>query len=381
MRFAGVFALLLVCAATARSQQPRVAATVYDRVILGGRVIDPASKLDAVRNVGITFDRIAAVTKARIRGRDTLDARGLVVAPGFIDLHAHGQNDESYRYYVMDGVTTALEMEGGVWPVARFYEKREGTSRVNFGATVSHIDAREVAVTGESNGGSDTAAAKNFTTPHLLVTLRTMFMRGLDEGGLGIGMGLADTPGASELEIYQNFELCAERKVVCFTHLRRLGIAGLQEVIADALGTGASLQVVHVNSTAGSQIQLSLDLIHRAQAAGLDVSAESYPYNRGSTGIKGAAFDSMEAWVGRGVARYEDLIWSATGEHLTAESFTTYRAKGGLVILPPGPDSTVRIALADPTLIIVSDALPYKDHRGHPRLAGTYARVLGYYVR
>src|SRR5881396_517663 len=84
---------------------------VYDGVILGGRVMDPASKLDAVRNIGLLGGRIAVITTQTIRGRDTIDARRLVVAPGFIDLHAHGQTPETYRFYSLDGVTTALELE------------------------------------------------------------------------------------------------------------------------------------------------------------------------------------------------------------------------------------------------------------------------------
>ena len=64
---------------------------VYDRVILDGRVLDPASKLNAVRNIGLRDGRIAIITTEAIRGRDTVNVRGLVVAPGFIDLHAHGQ--------------------------------------------------------------------------------------------------------------------------------------------------------------------------------------------------------------------------------------------------------------------------------------------------
>src|SRR5438552_18867836 len=82
----------------------------YDLVILGGRVMDPASGLHAVRNVAIAGGRVAAITTGRIAGRDTIDARGLVVAPGFVDLHSHGQDDESYRYYAMDGGTTALDL-------------------------------------------------------------------------------------------------------------------------------------------------------------------------------------------------------------------------------------------------------------------------------
>src|ERR1041385_8709240 len=87
----------------------QVGTHVYDRVILGGRVMDPASGLDAIRNVGLDGGRIAVITPDPIVGRDTIDARGLVVAPGFIDLHSHAQTDETYRMQALDGVTTALE--------------------------------------------------------------------------------------------------------------------------------------------------------------------------------------------------------------------------------------------------------------------------------
>src|SRR5437764_13610121 len=86
---------------------------VYDRVILGGRGIDPATRRDAVRNIGLTGGRIAVITTHAIRGRDTVDARGLVVAPGFIDLHAHGQTPETHRVYPLHGVTTPRELELG----------------------------------------------------------------------------------------------------------------------------------------------------------------------------------------------------------------------------------------------------------------------------
>jgi len=88
----GSLAALAVAALSA--QNPGNA--VYDRVILGGRVMDPASGLDAIRNVGLLDGRIAVITTEAVRGRDTIDARGLVVAPGFIDLHAHGQTPETY---------------------------------------------------------------------------------------------------------------------------------------------------------------------------------------------------------------------------------------------------------------------------------------------
>src|SRR3954451_21574741 len=113
-------------------------AQTYDLVIRGGRVIDPESKLDAVRNIGITGGKVRAVSAASLTGRSTIDAKGLVVAPGFIDLHAHGQDAENYRYKAMDGVTTALELEIGVGDVNAWYAEREGKALVNYGASTGH---------------------------------------------------------------------------------------------------------------------------------------------------------------------------------------------------------------------------------------------------
>src|SRR2546430_3549116 len=112
---------------------------VYARVILGGRVIDPATRLDAVRNIGLTAGRIAVISTHAIRGRDTLDAHGLVVAPGFIDLHAHGQTPETYRFYSLDGVTTALELELGTSDVAAWYGERRAGGAIQPGVRTAPL--------------------------------------------------------------------------------------------------------------------------------------------------------------------------------------------------------------------------------------------------
>src|SRR5437667_10254818 len=117
-------------------------AQTYDLVVAGGRVLDPASNLDAVRHIGIRAGKIAAVSATPLQGRETLDAAGLTVAPGFIDLHSHGQTPENYRFKAMDGVTTALELEVGVSPVGAWYKAREGRSLIHFGASAGHIPAR-----------------------------------------------------------------------------------------------------------------------------------------------------------------------------------------------------------------------------------------------
>jgi imidazolonepropionase-like amidohydrolase len=123
----------------------------YDVVLHRGRVVDPESGLDAVRDVAVVGKKIVAISTRPLRGKVEIDVAGLVVAPGFIDLHLHGQTPENYRYKAMDGVTTALELEIGVSPVSDWYAAREGKALVNFAASAGHIPAR-MAVMGGGNG-------------------------------------------------------------------------------------------------------------------------------------------------------------------------------------------------------------------------------------
>ena len=94
----------------------------YDVVLAGGRVVDPEKRLDKTLNVGITGGRIAAISSEPLRGAKMIDAAGLVVAPGFIDLHAHGQHLPAAWMQAFDGVTTALELESGLLPISTFYK-------------------------------------------------------------------------------------------------------------------------------------------------------------------------------------------------------------------------------------------------------------------
>src|SRR5688572_3818438 len=131
MRTLPLFLLLSVLGA----QQP---APQYELVIAGGRVMDPESGLDAVRHIGIRDGKIAGISEQPLTGKISLQAAGRVVAPGFIDLHAHGQTNQANEYQAHDGVTTALELEVGVPSVGTFLKSRENKSILNFGATSSH---------------------------------------------------------------------------------------------------------------------------------------------------------------------------------------------------------------------------------------------------
>src|SRR5213595_2739423 len=162
---------------------------VYDRVILGGHVMDPASGLDAVRNLGLSGGRIAVITTEAIRGRDTVDARGLVVAPGFIDLHAHGQTPETYRFYSLDGVTTALELELGTSDVAAWYRERSAGERINYGVSIGHIKVRMVVMHDSGTWMPVGDGAYRAASPAQIREIVRGIEIGLSEGAVSIGAG------------------------------------------------------------------------------------------------------------------------------------------------------------------------------------------------
>jgi len=356
----------------------------YDLVLANGRVMDPASGLDAVRQVGIRGGKIAAISAGTLRGATVLDVKGLVVAPGFIDLHSHGQTPENYRFKARDGVTTALEMEVGVLPVKAWYGEREGRALINFGATVGHIPARMEVLhdTGAFLPRDKATGPANADERRAVLDL---LGRGLDEGALGIGMGIAYVTEATRAEIFEVFRFAAERKATIYVHMRASGpvepgaIDSLQEVMADAAASGAPVHIVHITSTGLRETGLCLEMIAGARKRGLDVTTEAYPYTAGMTDIASAIF--ADGWQQRtGGISYGDLQWALTGERLTAESFARYRQQGGMVTIHSIPEEVVRTAMANPMVMIASDGI-MQDGKGHPRAAGTYARVLGRYVR
>ncbi|MFZ4793916.1 MAG: amidohydrolase family protein [Blastocatellia bacterium] len=358
---------------------------VYDLVLARGRVMDPESGLDGIRYVGVRGSRIEAISERSLTGTVTIDATGMVIAPGLIDLHSHGQNDENYRYKARDGVTTALELEVGTADVPAWYAEREGKSLINYGVTVGHVPVR-MKVMGDT--GSWLPRDKAITTRATVDENRQimdLMVRGLDDGAIGIGFGIAYVTGTRREEIMNIFQLAADRGMTCFTHVRSHGavepgsaLESMQEVVANAAATGASLHIVHVTSTGLIQTPDCLRLIDGAQRRGLDVTTEAYPYTAAMTGIETAIFD--EGWQQKMGIGYGDLQWVATGERLTPESFARYRRQGGLVVIHSIPEQIARLAVSHPRIMIASDGV-INDGKGHPRGAGSYARVLGRYVR
>jgi dihydroorotase len=355
-----------------------LAAQNYDIVLRGGRVMDPESGLDAVRQVGINGKKIAAISTTPLRGKIEIDASGLVVAPGFIDLHQHSHTPEAYRFKAMDGVTTALELEVGVSPVGQWYAAHEGKSLINFGASSGHIPAR-MAVMHDTGGLLPRDGAVNQATPDEQKAVRAAIENGLEEGGLGMGLGIAYTPAANADEILSLFYLESKFKRPVFVHMRDAGnvIVALQEVITDAAAAGVPLHVLHINSAGAAKTPEALRLIEGVRKSGLDVTTEAYPYAASMTEIAASRFPN---WENQPPEYFAKFMWPPTGERLTRESFARYRKQGGFVVMFGNTEEMVKVAIDNPLVMIASDGIMEKGV-GHPRAAGTYARVLGKYVR
>lgn len=412
--------LAIACVVALWSVATAWAAETYEVVISRGRVIDPESGLDAVRDVGIAGDKIVAVSEQRLHGQRTIDARDLVVAPGFIDLHSHAQQLPAARMQALDGVTTALELEGGVLPVGRFYELTGKEGRpINFGASASWAAARYAVFNSLSGPELPRLPNEMFKKDNWVNSIADSAQQarilallddGLREGALGVGVLLAYAPGSGNKEYYEVNKLAAARQVASFTHVRygstlepNSAFEAYSEVVAAAAATGAQMHICHFNSTSGRDIVLAREVIEAAQRRGLPISVEAYPYSAASTMI-GSAFFRGPNWQERlGGVRYEDFLLE--GEVLDQARFEELQRSQPQTVIVFNylrPDINARdaeyldMSVLYPGGAIASDAgwwtvagtpvegevwpMP-KNAFSHPRSAGTFARLLRMYTR
>lgn len=347
-----------------------------DVVIVNGRVIDPESGLDGVRHIGIAGRSIAAISSDRLTGTTTIDAAGLVVAPGFIDVHAHGQTPETYAFQARDGVTTALELEIGASDIERWYGERQAGRLINYGVSIGHIPVRMAVMrdpgtllpTGPGAHGAASAAQ--------VKQIADSVERGIRAGAVSVGAGFPYTPAANRDELLAVFRIASQHRVPVHVHIRR-GVPGLEEAISLAAETKAPLHVVHINSSALGATREMLQMVVDAKKRGLDITTEAYPYSAGMTEIQSANLDEFEKGPDE---RLPLLEWPRTGERLNRQSFQKYRKMGGPVVLHTNTDDMVALAVNSPLTMIASDAY-WENGTGHPRTTGTFSKVLGRFVR
>jgi Amidohydrolase family len=388
--------------------------TSPDIVLYGGRVIDPETGRDEIADVAISAGRITEIGHAIETAALDLDVTGQVVTAGFIDLHSHTADIPGLRLRALDGVTTALELEAGVSPVAAAYRQAAAEGRpVNYGFAASWALARMEAVAGiELDGRLGTflthiaaPAWQGPASPAQVSAILSRLSADLADGAIGIGLLVGYAPGADPGEYLEVAALAAEAGVATFTHARDLIelapdalIDGALEIIRAAGETGAQMHYCHINSTSLRHIDRVQDLVSRAQAAGSRVSTEAYPYGSGMTGI-GAAFLAPERLHERDL-RPTDLTYAPTGEQVANEDrLRELRAAdpGGLAIIrhlnedDPADLAVLMRSLTFPEAIVASDAMPLTWSGPvpdpmtwplpatvftHPRTAGTFSRAL-----
>jgi N-acyl-D-aspartate/D-glutamate deacylase len=369
------------------------AGEVFDLVLKGGRAIDPETGLDAVRDVGIRGDTIASVSAEPLAGLKVIDARGLIVAPGFIELHQHGFDSRSLRLLALDGVTTALELEVGVTDFARFQQALAGKALINFGASASLLVARLMAwdlpVPPSRFGDAAAVIPKSGpetndpATPEQFARLLARLRSEVEAGALGIGIGLEYAPGTTRHELIEVFRLAKAMEVPVFVHARSSGLVepgsgveAVTELIGAAAITGAALHIVHVNSVCMRDAMECIAMMAGARERGLDVTTEAYPYTVAMTSINSAYFNP--GWRERRGIDYDAIEIPETGERLTKERFDELHAETNSrpVLIHLNADRIVDDVMTEPSVIVASDGLPE-----HPRGAGTRSRVLARYVR
>jgi N-acyl-D-glutamate deacylase len=416
-----IFAIIIVVSFTVNAFPAQEAQQVKpDLILANGRVLDPESGLDAVRHVAITNGKIVAVSATLLEGKEVVDVKGLVVAPGCIDLHSHSQELPGARMQACDGVTTHLELEAGVMPISAYYDRLAKEGRpINYGASVSWAVARIAAIHNLKPEGSREFLEKGFLLTDWTEKLATqeqedqiidLIDKGLKDGGVGIGLLAGYSPEFGKKENFRIHQLAAKYKVPVFTHIRftsmiepRSSFEAYQEVVAMAASTGAHVHICHFNSSSAQDIEICARMIADAQKR-LKITTEAYPYGAGSTGIN-AAFFRNPNWTKRFKLDYSDMVYLKTGERLTKERMKEIQEKdpSGLIIIHfldpenrPGDQALLDRAVLFPGGAIASDAMPWqvdgKTLHGdvwplpekaiaHPRTAGCFSRVLGHYVR
>ncbi|GAA1766789.1 amidohydrolase family protein [Nocardioides hankookensis] len=385
-------------------------------ILRGGRVIDPEAGTETIADVVVRDAKVAEISATPVLEADAtvVDVTGLVVGPGFVDLHSHVHSIAGQRLQAFDGVTTNLDLEAGLMPIERAYDEAAAAGRVlNYGFSASWSDARGQVLAGvvpNARFDSSTDLLGNLdwqrtSSPAELAAWLGLLERELAAGALGIGVLMGYAPRSDPAEYLAVARLAAAAGAPTFTHVRELveadpttPVDGSREVANAAAETGAAMHHCHVNSTSRRHVDRVLGTLGDARAAGSRVTVEAYPYGMGSTSV-GAFFLAPERLPAWGLTP-SSIVLVGTGERIA-----DVRRLEEVRTLDPGATCIVeffderderdrellRRALAFPDAIVASDAMPleWPDHRAdtrewplppgastHPRTSGTFARSL-----
>lgn len=408
---------LIIVAATIAFVVSSASAQQYDLVINGGRVMDPETKLDAVRNVGIKDGKIAVISDQPITGSETIEAEGLVVAPGFLDMHDHNTAIPfGQKLALRDGVTTPMELELGVYPVDEWYAALEGKSQANYGVSVGTAPVRETLFNPkyatEFHGDllydmqvpKETRASMSWSTTiatqDQFARFQTMLEKGLNDGAIAIGhVPGYMVSGSSNQESTIAQKLAGKHKTFVALHGRfssqmppSSGLLGTFELMGPQSIYGGGLVVQHITAQTLADTSVALRMLDDARSRGIQVIAEIYPYDYGAT-IVGADYLHPDNYQHNMKRDYKDIIETSTLKPLTKERYEELvkNAPATSVMFYNATEQTVYDALTHPSTVLGSDSFTftaksggaaidwdtrYDSVNGHPRGSGAHARLL-----
>jgi cytosine/adenosine deaminase-related metal-dependent hydrolase len=283
-------------------------AVEYDIVILNGRVMDPETNFDGVRNVGVVGNRIYNITKEKITGKRTIDAKGHVVAPGFINTHTHSFAPFDQKMVAHDGVTTIMDTESGSSSPRMFYEKYKGNSLLNYGVGVGHEEIRRVVMDGlrlkdtfdptdillsrgkaQQDGHASWALDMADKLEH--VQIMTMFEQGMRDGAVAVTSTVGYMGyGVPTTEILELQKIAKKYNRFYGSHTRfgpteslPLNYSlGVREIIANAVAIDGAVILSHIQNQNWQEIY---ELTRRLQEKGMTIFAEMYPATTGNPNI------------------------------------------------------------------------------------------------
>ena len=379
------------------AQAKTITSDVFDTVIEGGRVMDPETNFDGIANIGIRRGKITHISTERLKANRIIDASGLVVSPGFIDIHSHTPTRLGEHLSVLDGITTQLDLEAGSYPPTDYGYQYKAGAQLHYGSSVGHFAIRGLVMDNSTQGyffsedglfSLGGAMWSQPATPAQVNEMREHLRNGLQLGGLGIGV-LLDymTEAVTESELSMIFATAAEYDTPVYVHVRR-GMpgdpTGLDEVIALAERHGVATLICHITHSAMGGIGVWLSKIDAANSRGARITTETLSYLAGGTSIAADVFVNRD-WRAIFDIDYEDVQWVPTGEWLDEKRFLQYQREF--------PTSSINHhyvkeewlveALKWPGMMVSTDALPAFDLevKTNPNIAGTYAHFLGRYVR
>ncbi len=393
------------------------------------RIYDGNANAPIEGDIGIVNDRIESVGSVSGSADQDIDLNGLSAAPGFIDVHthddfaAHIHPDMSFK--AMGGVTTCIVGNCGMgaapypqasllarafhphdklpsWIGYKGYLDRldDQSPSINIGALAGHGTIRMAVLGNESR----------VPTPSEMEHMKTLLQEGLDAGVLGMSSGLIYDPGrhADTDELIEVASIMGDTNALYTTHMRNEGtelLQSVEEAIQIGKSAGVGVQISH-HKAAGREswglVKDSLKLIEAAQQQGLEVHADQYPYTAGSTilsatvqqgglddktgglgqmdaeGIVIASTESHPEWEGKSISELATVFGQTPEE--TAQAILD-KEPGATVVLHSMNEDDVQTVMQHPSTMIGSDGIPTIDARPHPRLYGSFARVLGHYAR